>query len=331
MRRRVFIGVCILALGVCINGCGDMKQEQLQDEIEITETSKEEPQIIEEIEEEKSVDENELENLHKKITSGMGAIYDGKLYYAIAGGGCHTGIICRDMTTGSETEVVSNRNTNGFSSLSIYDGYIYCVWDKYVGTDDSDSYIYRFSLTDFTGEELVKGNRPIVVNNNVYFWNKEWYEYADGELPTLYAYNIDSKDVTEVGKFEGPTFGIENGYGYNGIYDYFYYDEKIYIEVEYEELGEYDENVGGYLWKEDAERGVELYDLQGNTLDQSDFDIEYVSYYTDGEPYGVEHITQLTDVGEGKLVIGYSGGNEVCNYISVDGDIIKLQSWMPAE
>ena len=281
-----------------------------------------------------AIEENAFKESAGQITSGPGAVYDGVLYYAVDGGGCHTGIIARDLSTGEEKEIISSDGTNGFSSISIYDGYIYCSWDKYVGTDDNEWQIYRFSLEDYNGEYIADGSAPIVANNTLYYWTFV-YEMgidSDYEYATLHKFDLDSFEEIEEAQLQHPTFGVEDGYIYQYMYDYFYFDGEIIVAIKYEELGEYDEAAGGYLWNENDERGIRLYDMDGNEKDINDYDVKYLDYYSDGSPYGVDIIYSYSKVMRGgELVEGIVGDDEVMNYIAEDGTITTLQSWMPAE
>ncbi len=319
MKRRLFTGMVACIIAFSLAGCGDNAEQEIsavENEpvaVEPVQEATEEP--VEEIVEEPAPGFVEPQG---QITSGIGAVDGTDLYYAINGGGCHTGIIKRDIESGSETEIISNEGTNGFSNLSIYDGYIYCTWDKYLGTDDSDYEIYRFSLENFAGEKLADGCMPIVADRTVYYWKEEWTDGGDSWAKyTLYNYNVDTGESSEVGEFGAIAYGMNDTCYFNGIYDCFYLDGKVYIEVAYDSNGK---------------SGVYLYDLEGNLLDQSNYDIEYISWNDNGSKYGVDTVYNKTEiVGDGKMVIGIKGSDEVCNYIDVNGNITTLQTWEPAE
>ncbi len=335
MRKNFSFLMSLVMATVIFSGCGasNTNVEVVEDTPQVVEeiAADTSSNIIEEVSEDEIIEYQEPEGM---VTSGPGAVYDGILYYAVAGGGCHTGIIARDLSTGEEIEIVSNDGTNGFNSISVYKGYIYCVWDKYVGTDDSQYQIYRFSLEDYKGEYLTDGAKPIVANDTLYYWT---YVYemgtdSDYEYATLHKFDLESCEEIEKTELQHITFGVEDGYIYQNMYDSFYLDGEIVAEIKYEELGEYDESVGGYLWNENAERGIRLYDINGNEKDTNAYDVKYVDYYSDGSSYGVDTIYAYSKVmGGGELVNGISGENQVLNYIAEDGSITTLQTWMPAE
>lgn len=327
MKKKIISVLLFFTIGLVFAGCGT--KEFVEQDTE---------QIV--LEESETVIETEMGTETDitfvepggRITSGLGAVYDGKLYYAVAEGGCHTGIIERNLSTGEEHEVVSNEDTNGFSYLSVYDGYIYCVWDKYRGTDSKDYQIYRFSLEDFSGEYLVDGCRPVVADRNIYYWNFEWNANGDYQTATLYQFDIDTMETFETGVFGGISVGNVDGYSYNGIYDYYYLDGKIYVGISYEELGDYEESTGLYLCKDDAEKGVIVFDMDGKKLNQSEYGIEYLPASSDCSMYGMDMIIHQSEiVGGGRMIVGYSGENEILSYVDLNGDITTLQTWMPAE
>ena len=333
MKKRLIVTLILIStISLSITGCkSEESAEPKNTQSVVVQTDSEDSECETEI-----VTETETENVFTepegRITSGMGAINDGKLYYAIAGDGCHTGIIERDLSTGEETEVVSNENTNGFSYLSVYDGYIYCVWNKGNGSDSDNNQIYRFSLDDFSGEYLTDGDMPIVAEHKVYYWNTEWDNDGISATATLYQCDVNTTEISDVGTFGGTAYGIANGYRYDGIYDYYYLDGKIYVGISYEELGDYDESAGLYTFKENAQKGVTVFDLNGNELDQSTYGIEYLNYDSDSSSYGMDVIIGKSEViNGGKMLKGYSGESEILNYIDMNGEITTLKEWSPAE
>ncbi len=270
--------------------------------------------------------------LVNQITSGMGAIYNGTLYYAMNGGGCHTGIIARNLTTGKEQEIISNEGTNGFSNISVYDDYLYCSWDKYRGTDDSDSQIYRFDLKNYKGKYLADGYMPVVAENKLYYWNYSWDENYESEYGLLNTMDLNTCSVVDSITLNHKTFGVDGEYIFQGIYDCLYQNGEIVVAISYEELGEYDEKNGGYMWSENYERGIRIYNLAGEEKSLEAFPVKYLNYQSDGTPYGVDIIYDYSRVmGGGEMIVGIEGENEVLNYVTSDGAVITLKSWIPAE
>lgn len=314
MKRKNFLLAICLVSALSFVGCGQKEEEPVQVEETVAEPVQE---VAEEVVEEP--EEPGIVEPQGKITSSLAAIDGDTMYYAYNGN-----IYTRNMETGEESEYITTED-NGITNFCIYDGYIYATWDKYSGSDDNIYEIYRFSLEEHTKEKLADGCMPLAANRNVYYWDIQWKEEDnDWSDCYLYSYNVDTAEITEVGKFGALANGINDGYTYGGIYEYFYQDGEIYIEISYEELGDYVD--GMYLWKEDAKRGVVLYDLAGNVIDQSGFDIEYLSYYDDASKYGVDSISEKTDiVGGGKIVTGEKNGKEVFNYIDPDGNVTQLR------
>lgn len=266
------------------------------------------------------------------ITSGMGAVDNGILYYAIATGGMHTDLIARNLATGKEEKIVSIGHTNGFSSISVYDGYIYCVWDKYVGTDNSNYQIYRFSLNDYSGQYIADGYNPIVADRTLYYWTSSLGENWDTEYGVLHSLNIDTLLPGEDVAFPRNLAGVDSGYCYHGIADCYIVNGNYLVALSYDELGEYNEEVGGYLWSDDLESGVKIFDMNGNEYNPADYGIVSTPYYSDGSCYGLTTLINRNDIqGGGIMALGFINDKEALNYIDSTGNIITLKTWEPAE
>lgn len=311
--------LCILLIGVFMIGCGSSTESA---------SGNVEKSNVDNQNSEEKINQEEEEPQF----SGIGTIVDDKLYYAVAQGGCHTGIIQRDLLTGEETEVVSNKETNGFSFLSVSDGFLYCVWDQDVGTDSTMSKIYRFSLENFEEEYIAEGSRPIATEKYIYYWRNDYSTNGDKLTATLYRLDVKTLKEDEAGIFRGPLRETIDGYAYSEMVNSFYYKDQIYVVIEKEELGEFDEEYNTYLCKENPERELLIYDLDGNEHDRSEFEMEFLMQYVEENIYGLDSVWDWTNLSDGqKLVIGMHEGNEVLNFINESEKVTTLQTWMPAE
>ncbi|HEX3022740.1 MAG TPA: DUF5050 domain-containing protein [Lachnospiraceae bacterium] len=74
------------------------------------------------------------------------------------------------LNTKKSEEVVSLKESNGISDMSIHGDDIYCTYDAFYGSDgDADYYIYKLSKDGNVVTKMARGQSPSVINDYIYY------------------------------------------------------------------------------------------------------------------------------------------------------------------
>ena len=96
------------------------------------------------------------------------------MYYAV-----YSNIYKVNVKTRKSTLVYSSKSGFWISDLTVKDGWIYCVLDKFMGTGGSYPYIFKVKTNGKSAKTLKKGIRPVVYKGNIYYIKCDFDENDD--------------------------------------------------------------------------------------------------------------------------------------------------------
>ena len=96
------------------------------------------------------------------------------MYYAV-----YNKIYKVNVKTKKSTLVYTSKSGFWISDLTVKDGWIYCVLDKFMGTGGSYPYIFKVKTNGKSAKTLKKGIRPVVYNGNIYYIKCDFDENDD--------------------------------------------------------------------------------------------------------------------------------------------------------
>lgn len=95
------------------------------------------------------------------------------IYYAYEMGGLRMGITKYNPTTKSKKVIFSGGNKigNGFYNLTVKGDSIYFIWDRAIGTSESERYLYRIKKNGKGLKKLAKADSYVVKGNKIYYFD----------------------------------------------------------------------------------------------------------------------------------------------------------------
>lgn len=98
------------------------------------------------------------------LSGGKAVEADGWLYY------CNRGTIYkRSVESGKTVKIVEQKKVTGFSSLNVYDGYLYCIEDEHYGSDACRCSLYKINLDGGGMENLGRAHGAMVYDGWIYY------------------------------------------------------------------------------------------------------------------------------------------------------------------
>lgn len=117
-----------------------------------------------------------------------------KVYFSTT----ETGMIqCYNIKTGKTSTVIS-KDGKGFYSMKKKGGYLYAVYDSYLGSDGSNDSIVRVNIANGTMETLAKGNQFVIKKKTIFYMKTkrivDQYDNAYDKEIGVCSMNLDGSD-----------------------------------------------------------------------------------------------------------------------------------------
>jgi len=121
------------------------------------------------------------------INGGYTCEYKGKIYYGIYGA-----LYCANKDGTNVKKIYQTEDSNGFSHINVYNGYVYCIFNYYYGSDDGgNTKLLKIKLDGSSCQILDTATTVMVVNGKIYYTKARLVNEDGYKMKSVGAYRMD--------------------------------------------------------------------------------------------------------------------------------------------